>query len=300
MGSFTTTSTWIAGHLGEFVGYKAGLALTREELAEHLVDTPDIRDAVLVAEDYLLHMRSEEYEEIVEGLLYRVGNIPTPQPLFPVQAVYRRFEHDTLHSEILDKVLDRCLELLPGEVRNTPQGGSLRPTELLVTIDNEFGSPGLDIVNELFSALALRLHTSPWLPQRSFDWEDTVQLRNLFQSESLETQYGKFFDQRFVDYLARNFQRIDEINWRKFEGLAGEFFEQAGFQVEMGPGRGDGGVDVRVWAPEDDVEKPPLILIQCKRQKEKVSQVIVKALWADVSDEGAQSGAHRYHKCIGA
>lgn len=83
MGAFTTTSTWIAGHLGEFVGYKAGLALTREELAEHLVDTPDIRDAVLVAEDYLLHMRSEEYEEIVEGLLYRVGNIRLHNHCFP-------------------------------------------------------------------------------------------------------------------------------------------------------------------------------------------------------------------------
>ena len=58
----------------------------------------------------------------------------------------------------------------------------------------------------------------------------------------------------------------------------------------MGPGRGDGGVDVRVWDPSDDDEKPPLILVQCKRQQEKVSQVVLKALWADVSDEGAQSG----------
>ena len=128
------------------------------------------------------------------------------------------------------------------------------------------------------------------MPMRSFDWNDTVKLKDLFESESLKTQYGSFFDQRFVDYLARNFGRIDEIHWRKFEGLAGEFFERAGFHVEMGPGRGDWGVDIRVWAPADDVGKPPLILIQCKRQQEKVSQVVVKALWADVSDAGAQSG----------
>ena len=43
MGAFWTESMSIAGHLGELVGYKAGLALTREELAEHLSDTPDIR-----------------------------------------------------------------------------------------------------------------------------------------------------------------------------------------------------------------------------------------------------------------
>ena len=58
----------------------------------------------------------------------------------------------------------------------------------------------------------------------------------------------------------------------------------------MGPGRADGGVDIRVWDPADNVGKPPLILVQCKRQRDKVSQVVLNALWADVSDEGAQSG----------
>ena len=290
MGGITTTSMRMAGHLGELVGYKAGLALTREELAEHLVDTPDIRDMVLDVEDRLVHLRSEVYAEAAMGLLYQVGNLPTANPLPPVAAVYRQFEHDPTHNKVLEKVITRCIELLNDEIANTPQEPPLDPLPILETIEPEFGGPGLDIAFELIDALRLQLHASPWVPQRWFDWDDTVQLRDLFQSESLETQCGKFFDQRFVDYLARDFRRIDNINWRKFEGLTGEFFERAGFKVEMGPGRGDGGVDVRIWAPEDDVGKPPLILVQCKRQQEKVSQVIVKALWADVSDEGAQSG----------
>ena len=290
MGAINTTSMQIAGHLGELVGYKAGLALTREELAEHLVDSPDIQDAVLVTDDRWVRVRSEEYEAAVSGLLYRVGNIPTADPLPPFLAVSRRYAHDPTHSKILETVLTRCSELLKDEIGNTPQGTPNDPSQLLETVATEFGSPGLDIATALIDALVLQLHTSPWLPRRSFDWDDTVQLRDLFLSESLETQYGKFFDQRFVDYLAQNFGRIDEIHWRKFEGLAGEFFERAGFQVEMGPGRADGGVDIRVWAPADAVGKPPLILVQCKRQREKVSQVAVKALWADVSNERAQSG----------
>ena len=40
MGAFIASSMTIAGYLGEIVGYKAGLALTREELGEHLSDTP--------------------------------------------------------------------------------------------------------------------------------------------------------------------------------------------------------------------------------------------------------------------
>ena len=75
----------------------------------------------------------------------------------------------------------------------------------------------LDIATALIDGLVLQLHTSPWMPRRWFDWDDTVQLSELFLSESLEAQYGTFCDQRFVDYLARNFRRIDEIHWRKFE-----------------------------------------------------------------------------------
>ena len=123
---------------------------------------------------------------------------------------------------------------------NTPQGTPLDPLPIFETVATEFGRPGLNIATALIDEIALQLHTSPWMPRRWFDWDDTVQLRDLFLSESLKTQYGTFFDQRFVDYLARNFGRIDEIHWRKFEGLAGEFFEREGFRVEMGPGRADG------------------------------------------------------------
>ena len=237
-------------------------------------------------EDRPVHFRSEEFEAGVDGLLYRVGNIPTPNPLPPGIAVRRRFADDPTHSKILDEVLTRCLGLL----NNTPPGTPLDPSHLIETVTTEFGQPGLNIANALVNAIVLEVHTSPWAEQRWFDWEDTAELRDLFTEGSLETRYGEFFDQRFVDYLARNFERIGEIHWRKFEGLTGEFFTQAGFQVEMGPGSNDDGVDVRVWAPEDDVTKPPLILVQCKRQKAKIQKMVVKSLWADVEHEKARSG----------
>ena len=290
MGAFRSTSSWIAGHLGELVGYKAGLALTREEIAEHLVDAPVIREAVLATEDRSLRVRSDVYAEAVSGLLYQVGNIPTANPLPPASAVYHRFAHEPTHSNVLLEVLSRCTELLSDEIGNVDQRSPLYLGQIFETVDTEFGRPGLDIAYALIEAITLQQHSSPFMPMRWFDWNDKVQLRDLFDSESLETQHGTFFDQRFVDYLDRNFGRIDRINWRKFEGLAGEFFERAGFHVEMGPGRGDWGVDIRVWAPADDVGKPPLILVQCKRQQNQVSQAVVKALWADVSDAGARSG----------
>ena len=290
MGAFQAGSMAIVGHLGELVGYKAGVALTREELAEHLVDTPAIRNIVLVEDDRWVRLRSEEYEEAVTALLYQVGNLPTPYPLPPILTVYRRFQDDPFHSNILGEVINRCLALLKDHSRNSPQGAPLDPRQIFETIETEFGLLAVEIAIAVIEALILQQHISPWSSGRWVNWDDTAQLRDLFRSESLETKYGKFFDQRFIDYLARNFERIDEIHWRKFEALTGEYFDQAGFKVEIGPGRADGGVDVRVWDPAEDTTKPPLILVQCKRQREKVSQVVVKALWADVSDEGAQSG----------
>ena len=280
----------MVGHLGELVGYKAGLALTREELAEHLLDAPDIRQAVLAEEGYLVRVRSEEYEAAVHELLYRVGNLPTPHPLPPALAVLRRFEHDRAYSKVLREILSRCLDLLGDQIDNTPQGVSLNPSHLIQTVEAEFGRRGFNVAVALVDAILLAQQASPWASGRWINWTDTTELSGLFRSEGLETRYGAFLDQRFVDYLARNSERIDEVHWRKFEGLTGEFFDRAGFQVEMGPGRNDGGVDVRVWAPEDDTTKPPLVLVQCKRQQQTVSQVVVKALWADVSAEGAKSG----------
>jgi restriction system protein len=102
--------------------------------------------------------------------------------------------------------------------------------------------------------------------------------------------YGSFFDQRFINYLSANFEKIGEIHWRQFEALAAEFFVRSGYEVDSGPGRIDGGIDIRVWKAKSLATDPPAMLVQCKRQKEKIGKVIVKALWADVVDEGASSG----------
>lgn len=113
---------------------------------------------------------------------------------------------------------------------------------------------------------------------------------DLFRSEDLGTLHGHFFDQRFIDYLQANFERLGDIHWRKFEGLAGEFFEREGFTVDIGPGRNDDGVDLRIYPRDAEPERPPLIIVQCKRQKEKIGKTLLKSVYADVVHEGAESG----------
>ncbi|MFD9224845.1 restriction endonuclease [Streptomyces sp. NPDC060064] len=122
-------------------------------------------------------------------------------------------------------------------------------------------------------------------------WERILDLAELFSSESVMASYGKFFDQRFVNYLAANYEAIGAIHWRKFEGLVAEYFDRQGFRVEIGPGRNDNGVDIRVWEDSPSAgASPPTMLIQCKRVRREIDKVVVKSLAADVVWEGAQQG----------
>ncbi|MCF7675082.1 MAG: restriction endonuclease [Akkermansiaceae bacterium] len=150
----------------------------------------------------------------------------------------------------------------------------------------------LDLAIELIEYIESGERASPWewCEARLVDWRDTAELCDFFKSESLKCLHGTFFDQRFANYLSRNFEKIGEMNWRKFEGLTAEYFLREGFEVEVGPGRNDGGIDVRVWKPGTLALSPPLIIIQCKRQRHKIEKAVVKSLWADLVDLNAGAG----------
>ncbi|GGO67120.1 restriction endonuclease [Nonomuraea cavernae] len=149
-----------------------------------------------------------------------------------------------------------------------------------------------DAVAIAFEELAFR-YTRSVIPLGAPErvWQDSLELAELFDSESTIATYGRFFDQRFIDYLVANFNQIGQINWRKFEALTAEHFHRQGFEVELGAGRNDNGVDLRIWESGTiDEDSAPTIIVQCKREKHKIQKVVVKALAADVMWEGAKQG----------
>jgi restriction system protein len=284
MGAIWFRRAEFVGSAGDTVGYKAGIALSRDELMHHTSDL-ERDDWWLGADDELIRVRSEEFEEIIEQLLYAVGNIPTPRVIRPDIVLLHRYKRDATQMAVLERVLTIVAEL--------PRGDDAEPvdiTPVLTESERVAGADGLRIALEFVDGLELYLHANPWTRVRRTTWTDVADLQDLFTSASLDTQYGAFFDQRYIDYLAQNFERIDEIHWRKFEALTSEHFERQGWRVEIGPGGNDDGVDVRVWSKDEGVDTPPAILIQCKRQKDTIGKVVVKALWADVVHENATSG----------
>ncbi len=276
------------GAISEIVGYKSGLALTRAEIMEHL---PEHTSTLMGDDDIVITLRAEEYQGMSSTLLYRLGCLPSPPILFPGIDMFHKYKEDEEKYELYESVLGLFLEMFPDLEKRSPEGKPINLTPFLVKVEKKYnGGYAMKIALEYIAEIEQYLYQNPWARIRKHEWVDVRELSDLFRSESLHTYYGKFFDQRFIDYLNHNFESIDRINWRKFEGLACEYFHREGFYVEIGAGRNDDNIDARIWPKEEDKGLPPTILVQCKREKGKIGKIIVKALWADVIDEGAKSG----------
>jgi restriction system protein len=268
--------------ISELTGYKAGLALSREQMAEHV---PQLGEWFDGDDEQLIRVRAEEVEELFGDLLYSVGAVKSRGISIPHIDLYHRYKGQPEKLELWKNLMAVFKEW--GEAH---RGGPYDLRELVALTGRRLGPDGARMAAELADGIEESQYKTPWQNYRRIEWSDLKKLSDLFDSESLGGERDRFFDQRFVDYLDSNFESIDKINWRQFEGLTGEFFDRLGFRTELGPGGNDDGVDVRVWRSDDPTDSAPAILVQCKRQKDKVGKVVVKALWADVAAENATSG----------
>lgn len=278
----------------EIAAFKAGVVLTEDEVVK-LVAGSSIGDGFLTPNKPGGRVESVEIEDAVAQLLYQLGNIDSPSNMPITIKLFHRYKGDPEQLEIFQGVERLYIETISkliaeAKAAKAPHGTLLDPGPFLRPVAKKYGRVGLDMAMEIISGINNDMHRSAWGRVRNVDWKDEVSLNELFESEKLETQHGKFLDQRFIDFLDRNFEKIDEIHWRKFEGLTGEFFEREGYRVEMGPGRGDEGVDMRVFPKNAAAGDPPLIIVQCKRQKAKIDIVLVKSVYTDVEWEKAKSG----------
>jgi restriction system protein len=287
MSGIWTKRTQLIGRTSEIIGYKSGLGLNREELNDII---PKHFHNVWFGEDnILIRIRSEEYEELISHLLYEIGNIPSPSNAPASIVLYKKYRDDPEMLDLYNKLMSMFIKFMrqsTKSIRNEP----IDVTPFIKEAEEKLGVNGLMMAIELVDSTIQQLHRSPWGKIRQIEWSDIAELKELFESESLKTMYGKFIDQRYIDFLSHNFDLINNINWRKFEALTCEYFDRQGYQVEIGEGRDDDGIDARVWTDQEDCSGPPTMLIQCKRYKNKIEKMVVKSLWADIIEYNAQSG----------
>lgn len=279
----------LADHLHEVLGYKSGLAASIEHMCD-LLSGSSFTDDIVNSEEYGIRIRSEDYEELYYELLHKVGVTATRQHgMIDIFSLSRRiaeaegFEFAQNLFEIYHQKYEECVESAVKQGKDV-----INPETILSAAQDKYGDLGHAYMLELIIQCDQQLRNSPHSSSRWQEWNDIVDLEDLFTKHHPVATHGTFIDQRFINFLSSNEEKLGQIHWRKFEELVGECFEKSGFRVELGPGSNDDGVDLRVWNEEN--EKAPEYIIQCKRQKSKIDRVTVKGLYADVLEEKAGTG----------
>ncbi|MDH0306666.1 restriction endonuclease [Aeromonas caviae] len=291
MGTWVTTNTGFRSFLSDRIGYKSGLALNNTEMIE-LLDSNDPLIGIFKSQnEELVRIRTNHIEDTFQIMLYRlgvttqefVGHAPTLLDLEFIHTPNKRFLFKKVLALLGETHFDRGKNSIFDEFDEDSYYENIRVN---------LGVEALAIARRLVSLTKESEEASPWdwLSARNTEWHSPIELKQLFESESLDAMYGTFLDQRYINYLASNSDKLSTMHWRKFEALTAEYFERNGYKVQIGEGRNDGGIDVRVWSKDSGLDQPPVQLIQCKRTKSKIDKVLVKSLWADVVDEGAKGG----------
>jgi len=289
MGGISGSRETFAETLIEIAGYKAGVVLTDYELFEILKDEGDIGRILDPDGPGGGRLHSSSFEEVVTYLLYRLGNTPTPDNIPITIELYHKYGKKG-DGKLYEAVVSGWTAFLRECFKNPSANRLIDPTPYLRKLHADYGVAGSRMGIELIEGWNRDLHRNPWGRVRNIQWQDTVELKGLFESAGLATQHADFFDQRYIDYLGQNFSDLSRMHWRKFEGLTAEFFQREGFHVQLGPGSNDDGIDLRVYPTIAAEKLPPLMIVQCKRQKQQIDKVLIKSVYADVLHEKASSG----------
>ncbi len=89
------------------------------------------------------------------------------------------------------------------------------------------------------------------------------------------------------EHFSKNSDQLTKLDWRQFEMLVAELLQAQGFETQLGPGRADGGVDIRLLQrdPIGDI----LTLVQVKKhgKNNPIGLQAVQALHGVKEAEGA-------------
>jgi restriction system protein len=129
--------------------------------------------------------------------------------------------------------------------------------------------------------------SSQWNPEKDLEATDS----SIISPEEFRTNPGVLVaDPRLLEYLDAHPDEVLGLDPWKFQEFVAELLQRFGYKVRIGPPGRDGGVDV--FAEQDPDTGPELVLVQCKRNapESKVSQPVVKQLFADVCTRNASRG----------
>lgn len=241
--------------------------------------------------DSFIRIHMEDYEDTFLNLLVAVGYIPNARSPIECAVTYCNEIGDKIGVSPADKmgIYRVCQEIQISLVRFMTAGDDIPSHILNYPHFNEFK-------DEYF-----KRHIYHESPPPEANWSTPVNLSTLFESESIIgcEHEEAYFDQRFIEYLSKQKCDLEDIHWRQFEYLTGEFFHRSGYTVTVNKGRDDGGIDV-IAIKDNDIIGPEKIYVQCKKYKKSnhIQLDSVRAFWSTISDEQATKGIIATTSCL--
>lgn len=237
----------------EEIAIRSGLLLTDHDVFRLLDNTPLRHWAKRLkgAADETIGVRSEFFEDITRVIRAAVGNLPDGTP------------SDILNHRLMKKLVDMGLNpsLVINAFTDEIKNGKHQEIgkDFCDAVKRKTGASDL-LVDSIFLMFAEAIERSArvLLPRQAEEsWDGAVPLSHFFSNETIPDNPDAYLDQRFLDYLTAQPDDIHKMHWRNFERLIAEFFARQGYDVKLGPGTKDGGVDIRVW-PAGETIGPPL------------------------------------------
>ena len=293
MGGISFSAQQLPDLLSETAGYKAGLTLSVEQMCD-LFSGTEYADMIQQAEKHGIRLRSEDCEELFYALYHCIGHTEERYQGFGVESarLFHKYKGDPIALKLFTDVSNLFIKRWETLLEDAHANGltSLDPEPLLREAKKKFGTAGLKIMLERIEIMERAQRLSPHSMPRYIESSSILTLDGLFDGSAPAPEFGTYIDQRYINFLYKNPNKLTSMHWRKFEELTSEFFYREGYQVELGPGSDDDGVDVRIWNAKDVTSNPPLCIVQCKRTKEKVDKLVIKGLHADVEYFNAKQG----------
>ncbi len=105
----------------------------------------------------------------------------------------------------------------------------------------------------------------------------------------IQPDYTELYEEVF-QIIARNPNRLHDLEHRQFEIFIHELFKNQGYESELGAGSGDGGVDVKIYKKDEIDQIVTLIQVKKYNEKNPIGLEAVAALDSHVNDQKANRG----------
>lgn len=262
---------------------KIGIVLSNKEMLEHL-NKSSAAEYLKKNDRFPIRIEYSEYEFIYFELLKTLGYDLNPNHFFLMSNAIIKYA-GTKYQELANETLKHFIEI---QKTFTPESFNVCISKFIDEWYEKYGYIGLAISFSVVDHFCKKIVYSPLSNQKIIPFTYVVELTDLNKPLIPNKEVAQFdFDKRFITYLNTNFDKIDDIHWRNFELLAGQYFKDNGYDVIIKKGKKDGGVDLLVT--DKDGQKT---YIQCKRYASNIGIDIIKELTATIehNKDGVKNG----------